>query len=89
MNFNQIVSTTTSAIQENGDWQHFLADICDRCKQDKPENPATNACVLCAQAPSFYPHVETITLPLAGPFLFLKIALGAFIIIYVAKKIWR
>lgn len=31
----------------------------------------------------------TFTLPLAGPFLFFKVALGLFIIIYVAKKIWR
>ncbi|MFA5162995.1 MAG: hypothetical protein WC441_00535 [Patescibacteria group bacterium] len=31
----------------------------------------------------------TFTLPLAGPFFFLKIALGAVIIIYVAKKLWR
>lgn len=31
----------------------------------------------------------TFTLPLAGIFFFVKIALGACIMIYVAKKLWR
>ncbi len=31
----------------------------------------------------------TFTLPIAGIFLFVKIFLGAVIIIYVAKNIWR
>jgi hypothetical protein len=31
----------------------------------------------------------TFVLPIAGLFFFVKIALGAIIIIYVAKKIWK
>ncbi len=89
MNFNQTISTTTSVIQENGDWRQFLADVCDRCKQSKMEEPASNACTLCAQSPNFYPHVETTTLPIAGLFFFVKIIFGAIIIIYVGKKLWR
>jgi len=33
--------------------------------------------------------IATFTLPVAGIFLFIKIVLGAVVMVYVAKKIWR